>query len=731
MKLKKLLFFVVALLVSFQMWGNGPKKSHKALSTGCTLSAYASPTTIELGDSSNIYVSLIDSSTSSSSPSFTVVWSPSTSVTSPDSANTYAHPATATIYTVTITSSLCGTMKDSVTVNIGCSLTAGVTSTPYYCSADAGTATVTAANGVQPYTYSWSSGQTTSSVTGLTAGSYSVTVKDSNGCSVLDTFSIAATSFYITATANPTTIESGNSTSLQVNLYDSLSTSSSSVSYTVAWSPAASVANPTSATTNASPTTTTTYTVSVTTPCGVLTDTVTVFIGCTVAATVSTTPYYCSADAGSASVTPSGGIPPYSYSWSTGQTTSSITGVGPGTYSVTVKDSTGCSTVASYSIVHDTLTISATASPTTITAGDSTFLQVTVNDSLSTSSSSTSYTVTWTPATGVRYPDSASTYADPLVTTTYTVMVTTPCGSYPPITVTVTVNPPCVNTFVQQICVVSVDTALNKNIIIWGRNDSPPNGSFYIYDSLSSGWTLIGIVPDTALSEFIDSASNPNSGPVKYEIATDDSCGESAMSATQGTIYLQVKMTSGTDSLYWTAYVGFTPTMYYIYRGKSLGTLTLLDSVPSGTLTYIDTPPPGDTVYMIEAGNPSGGCTPTHRHTSPHSSDVNNRSFSNGSIPFVPTGINELSLTGNSFVVSPNPANGLFTLSYTLAKEEDITVSVIDEFGRTLYNQQFNEQHAGITKRTLDIQDLQNGIYSLKMTTADGIVVKKIVILKK
>src|SRR5205823_156219 len=46
-----------------------------------------------------------------------------------------------------------------------------------------GKATVTAGGGVIPYTYNWSGGAgTTSSVAGLCAGSYDVTVTDSLGC---------------------------------------------------------------------------------------------------------------------------------------------------------------------------------------------------------------------------------------------------------------------------------------------------------------------------------------------------------------------------------------------------------------------------------------------------------------------------------------------------------------------------------------------------------------------
>lgn len=45
-----------------------------------------------------------------------------------------------------------------------------------------GNATVAGAGGVGPYTYSWSSGQTTAAVTGLSANNYTATVTDANGC---------------------------------------------------------------------------------------------------------------------------------------------------------------------------------------------------------------------------------------------------------------------------------------------------------------------------------------------------------------------------------------------------------------------------------------------------------------------------------------------------------------------------------------------------------------------
>ncbi len=57
------------------------------------------------------------------------------------------------------------------------------------------------------------------------------------------------------------------------------------------------------------------------------------------------------ADDGSITAIASGGTPPYFYSWSTGQTTSTVTGLGPGTHGLTITDGNGCSETDSFTIV--------------------------------------------------------------------------------------------------------------------------------------------------------------------------------------------------------------------------------------------------------------------------------------------------------------------------------------------------------------------------------------------
>lgn len=66
---------------------------------------------------------------------------------------------------------------------------------------------------------------------------------------------------------------------------------------------------------------------------------------------------------GSIAVSVTGGTAPYSYTWSTGSTLNTITGLAPNTYTLTVSDNT-CSATASYTVVNASLPLSATTTST-------------------------------------------------------------------------------------------------------------------------------------------------------------------------------------------------------------------------------------------------------------------------------------------------------------------------------------------------------------------------------
>jgi len=73
--------------------------------------------------------------------------------------------------------------------------------------------------------------------------------------------------------------------------------------------------------------------------------------GCTLSSTISSTDETTPGAAdGTGTVSISGGTPPFSYLWSDGQTTSTATGLAPGTYTVVVTDGDTCTTTGTVAI---------------------------------------------------------------------------------------------------------------------------------------------------------------------------------------------------------------------------------------------------------------------------------------------------------------------------------------------------------------------------------------------
>lgn len=81
-----------------------------------------------------------------------------------------------------------------------------------------GTATVAAVGGTAPYSYIWQNGQTSATATGLTAGIYSVTLTDANGCSATSSATINQPTQALITSMSSTSVscKGGNDGSAQV-----------------------------------------------------------------------------------------------------------------------------------------------------------------------------------------------------------------------------------------------------------------------------------------------------------------------------------------------------------------------------------------------------------------------------------------------------------------------------------------------------------------------------------
>ena len=248
---------------------------------------------------------------------------------------------TAGTHSVTVTDAVGCANVATVTLTQPTPLTASATNTPVSCNAGAnGTATVTAAGGTPIYTYAWSNGQTTPTATGLTAGTYSVTVTDTHACSTIATTTITQPT-PITASAtsvNPLCNGGANGTA-------SVTAAGGTPNYTYLWSNGQTTANATGLAAG-------NYLVTVTdaNACSTIA-TVTLTQPAPITASTTSTAVLCNGDpSGTATVTANGGTTPYTYLWNNAQTTQTATGLTAANYSVTVTDAQTCSTIATVTV---------------------------------------------------------------------------------------------------------------------------------------------------------------------------------------------------------------------------------------------------------------------------------------------------------------------------------------------------------------------------------------------
>ncbi len=349
---------------------------------------------------------------------FTYAWNPSGGTAATESG------LAAGTYTCTITDiNGCSSLQTVVITEPSGALVSSPTSTPATCGNNNGTADAVAGGGTGPYTYLWSNSQTTSTISGLAGGTYSVTVTDANGCTTTATVTVAnngAPVVSLAASADPTCFGLTNGSA-------SVSASGGSPPYTYAWSPTGG--NTATATGLAAGT----YTVTVTGSDGcVQTQTVTLTQPSAVTLTGSSASENCGNGDGSAAVAANGGTPGYTYVWSTGGTSDTIGNLAAGSYSVTVTDANGCASVTTVIVSNTGTAIADAGTAVTITQGQSTMLNGTGGG-----------TYSWSPPDGLSCTNCATPVASPSVTTTYTLTVTDSLGCTATDTVTVFVDIAC------------------------------------------------------------------------------------------------------------------------------------------------------------------------------------------------------------------------------------------------------------------------------------------------
>jgi hypothetical protein len=245
------------------------------------------------------------------------------------------------VYAVTVTDANGCSAQNSLTLGQPTALSAAGRATPVQCFGGAdGSISLTVAGGTQPYSYSWADGPTTTNRSSLTAGTYQVVISDGNGCQqIVDQTLTQPNALQLQLATAAISCNAGADGSL------SAVASGGTLPYSYAWSNGASSSVLVGMSAG-------TYSLTLTDANG-CSETATATIAQPTALTLagSTTAVACfGQNTGAISTTVAGGTPLYTYRWTTGAETESLTGLVANTYSVTVTDRNGCTETTSFGV---------------------------------------------------------------------------------------------------------------------------------------------------------------------------------------------------------------------------------------------------------------------------------------------------------------------------------------------------------------------------------------------
>lgn len=592
------------------------------------------------------------------------------------------------------------TASDVATITLNQTPDLTVNTTNSNCNQNTGMANVTITNGQAPYSIYWSSGSTQPSVQDLAPGSYMVSVSDNNNCLATQAVMIGSTGFTQTASVTPNLCYGNTTGGIDVTI------TGGTTPITYSWTNGSTTQDLTNV------------------PSGPYEVTITDAQGCVSTASytvggpaqimsqnTTTVSPNCSSSNGSITANLTGGTTPYTYSWINSQgvivgtNNATLSNVPADSYTCNITDNNGCTFT-----MHQALSN---------VNGPVVAIDTIINASCSNNGQIQTSIISGNPQTYDWSNGATTASVNNLAPGYYSCIVTGLSGCIQVIDGTVGSQTPQN----VDICLVTVDTLTNTNLVVWEKPITTGIDHFNIYRETSQAglYQLVGNVPYANESIYNDLVASPNVRSWRYKIASVDVCGvESAQSPNHKTIHLVINQGIGTDiNLSWDSYEGFPYSNFIIRRHTDVDGWTTIQTMPSNLFTFTDgnVPTTSGLIYTVTVGAP-GICTSTK-----NAQDFNT-TRSNRDNRLSTGGTNSLTELLNQVIeVYPNPANEQVVInnssSYT------ISCTLLDASGRELgtWNLLPGEQQ-------LDLKAFASGIYQLRLSQNNVIYTKRFVISK-
>ncbi len=569
------------------------------------------------------------------------------------------------------------------------------------CGSDNGMAVVSATGGLPPYSYSWSNGDNSVIADSLTSGLYIITVTDNNDCSSEGIVTVSDNQGPTILLDNIVNVDcyGQDNGSISVTILGGVAP------YSILWSNGDQtedifnlVAGP--------------YEIFVTDANGCQAmQSFTVEQPTEAVVSVITQDVDCGGGNGGAMAVISNGAAPYNFIWPNQTGPSNQTGgLTAGIYNLMVIDANTCLHQKEFVINESTAPIILTDSIVTGTCSGS-LSGIYIN----TIGGQGPFTYTWSDG-------SSNQDLTGVLPGSYSVEIegANGCSSFMPFEVEMTTpdeNP---------ICIVTVDTNTNTNVVVWTPVQTTDIDYYNIYkESSQSGlYYLIGTRDADSLSFYEDVLSDPTIRSWRYKIAAVDDCGnEGDLSDEHKTIHLTANLgVGGVVNLIWDNYEGFSYGSFHINRYHPTTGWQQITTLPSNLNSFTDQTPPDDSllVYTVEVDAPSL-CSAVKAQD--HNSTRSNRATIGAPQDTTGSGggdnsIEELLLQNASVI--PNPNNGIFTI---MVNADNWSYQLFDMTGKQIARKQ------GVVTgtETVDMTEVETGIYLLKIEMNEHAVYRRVI----
>lgn len=409
-------------------------------------------------------------------------------------------------------------------------------------------------------------------------------------------------------------------------------------------------------------------------------------------------------------ISTAGGTPfattPYIWNWSSGQTTEDIAPLTAGVYTCTVTDMNGCQYTWSENVPDmdgpQIFLEKITKSHCTLDNGS---IDVTINGQ-----ANNVISTVWN--TGATAEDMTNASAG-----SYDVTVTDDGGCVTKAEFTI----PPVRPYQPTICLLTVDTSLIYNTLVWEKDISQNVAGFNVYrETTTHGeYELVAQRPYALESFFQDNAASPVSRSWRYYVTTYDDCGiESFPSFSHKTIHCVTQVNGPNTDVFWDKYEGISYSSVDLHRYDDInGWVTIGPALSNTTTSFTDNPTVTAGLDYLVTFNLSNTCTSTK--ATDYNSSRSNKSYS----AFNPGGstVQLEEKSGGMISIYPNPAQTMVSLYIEFPAAFE-SIELRDANGKQLF---VSSSMSSITE--IDLTSFATGVYFVSLISGEQVINHKVI----